>query len=1426
MSDNITEIILPLWVDPTHIESFVHHAAAELEVEDDKRWQLKDYVILDSSRKNKNVVHSVIFAYKIHENQVLFNKYFPRVDIGKFSNMDQRIKETYSSKSICKDPIMPSSVTTLLKKVVIYFSLNGTYDLSYTFNKIKISERFPYANYKVFQKVNDTFQAVSIIDEICSPDPNKIFVIDNTHEGLKPQRFVTFYTDNGSLITRPYIEETSQLNNKSMTQIIDCASAEVNREASANVNQDIMNWKSYFNSIREPIEISRSQTRTDDGKITLENGIYQLHRKLVSDSMGSARERKEFLTSLLGREAVYQRHSSGKTHLEMIYLDTNVNISIFLDILQDYMAELRNKNILEERDVLEADERSKFVHEGKNIESEGQTGAFTLRFANGSISVNLRPGTKKSFSLPYLKATVKAATSTKALYMMSVFGCVLKKYYEDAETYAELYASVLGTKDQPFDVDINLEKKVSCSDIEATTKRDYAALTDKDARKMCKANGCGPPGPDGKCTENSEMEKWRAEGTNYKRTVQAGSGGRRRTPLVVSGQRLKDILRDHELPPGSYAQYPRDEDKYLLCPDIGSDNPASDYRYISMTKVPGNCDGALVPACGNTDNKEKLSEGWNLYGSKLNQKNLRTKTYYQYDFLFLKEGQTFQDLVEGMGQMGIALIGYHLVYNAEESKFKWQLYESSCGISKKKKKKKKDTRFLQINPVKISNEVRGAFYICTSKRKKTKNDRQLFSLKVYIGLDSMDNKDVESDITKKIKEYCENAAGEVRVSQRSKDQLKTNSELASSKAALPGILGKLPTNLTALLRFLSIKHSDDELTEWRRIGVGDNAKVSVINCLLLAVTGDVSRYKTSYAARESLRRKVREYGIEKCMGLIAVSAGIKSPEDLDQYIKSGNLNIREIHPLLESLWKMNIIVTGRYWTESNKGQFKLPFHKNFYHPSGRGGTTKMYKRTIVIYEHCGRPDSCCEYVCELVRFKKAGKSTYTLPEDFGRELRTIWLNSSKSFAVQDRTRDASAFASPRPISLKIEDWSEWKVLLGDGDLIGFQKDGVDFYPLLRFMTPLPLELGASSTVQTKEDIIQVINDCDGTVIKETQHSVKCTIKEVELEAPIRSENSMIKLRINKRIGSSLFGYAMFKHSENLDTPLENLFVKIEDEDPSEKIYTSLLPPPEEAMMGDKIKIFAQFGDFDKIVAKLGRNIQIYQEKYPKDVEKWKTRKVIPGFYTDVIDFTQSAGTVITKWKGLKRLFNGALYTFPLFNTESTYYLKSNRLTKGKVCLARTFNLRDFNFVSLKYWLESVNANEVLDFMSLVIDKFANKAKYLGEFRGPEPMNLAVDLRVRGTEHKREFQIPVVDRYVEPNACLTGLNFVKYPSNGRMVAFLYTDYSELVCEEDSSDSSGSGSDSGSDDDDSSGSESGGDDDPESGEDPLSSSGSDE
>ena len=276
---------------------------------------------------------------------------------------------------------------------------------------------------------------------------------------------------------------------------------------------------------------------------------------------------------------------------------------------------------------------------------------------------------------------------------------------------------------------------------------------------------------------------------------------------------------------------------------------------------------------------------------------------------------------------------------------------------------------------------------------------------------------------------------------------------------------------------------------------------------------------------------------------------------------------------------------------------------------------------------------------------------------------------------------------------------------------------------------------------------------------------------------------------------------MFKYSENLDTPLADLFVKIEDEDPPEEIYTSLLPPPDDAMMDDKIKIFAQFGDFDKIVAKLGRNIQIYQEKYPKDVENWKTRKVIPGFYTDVIDFTQSAGTVITGWKGLKRLFNGALYTFPLFNTESTYYLKSNRLTKGKVCIARTFNLRDFNFVSLEDWLKSVNAIKVLAFMSSVITKFANKAKYLGTFRGTEPMNVAFADDENDWEFK--FQIPVVDSYVEPNACLAGLNFVEYPSNGRMVAFLYTDYSELVCEDDSS---GSESDSDSGSGDSSGSES--------------------
>ena len=55
------------------------------------------------------------------------------------------------------------------------------------------------------------------------------------------------------------------------------------------------------------------------------------------------------------------------------------------------------------------------------------------------------------------------------------------------------------------------------------------------------------------------------------------------------------------------------------------------------------------------------------------------------------------------------------------------------------------------------------------------------------------------------------------------------------------------------------------------------------------------------------------------------------------------------------------------------------------------------------------------------------------------------------------------------------------------------------------------------------------------------------------------------------------------------------------------------------------------------------------------------------------------------------LFDGKLYSFPLFNTK-TYYLRNKKLTDGKVCLARTFNLKTFEsrgFDELKAWLKTM-----------------------------------------------------------------------------------------------------------------------------------------
>jgi hypothetical protein len=909
--------------------------------------------------------------------------------------------------------------------------------------------------------------------------------------------------------------------------------------------------------------------------------------------------------------------------------------------------------------------------------------------------------------------------------------------------------------------------------------------------------GCGPPAQDGRCTKNSELEAWRGEGMNYKRTVQKGGGtgpsSRERTPLVVSRQRLEEMLSEvnedgnpkYIIPDGSYAEFPSNSGKYLLCPDVGSKNNNDDYQYISVTKVPGNCDGALVPACGKTDNKDKLSEGFNLYGANLRKKNLRTKTYYKSDHLRLKEGKTLEELVDGFQIFGFVLIGYHVTYDKERKRFVWRLYRKDGS---------KELSFL-LDPEKITpiREPTGAFRIEFNTgrqkkgKKKSRSKRTTFTIIFHVGLDSFNSERKSEGKKNKIDIFTDDIKAElkkyvvkVNLLKPNIEGLKSNSELTSSKLALPGIVGKLPLNLKAILRFLTIKCKTDT-TEWRRIGVGDYHDVSIINCLNLAETENVAAYKTSRGARETLYDKCVDIGLDNCLGLVAVSAGISTVSALKEYINNPRqvFNVRELHPLLEYLWEFNIIITGRYWTESDKAQFKLPYHKNFYYPY------KNYGRTIIVYEHCGRPDSCCEYVCELVQFQYGGKRSFVLGNEcFQEELRNIWIRSEKSFA---RT-GGDNFKPLRPVKIGDIESENWKVLLGDGELIGLQYDNVDFFPH-DFMTPLPFPIGKPSAIQSAKDIERVVRATGGEKLRENEHKIDCKILDIRLEAPVRKvSDTRYKLRVNHRIASVLLGYAMFQYSsasEDLtrDERLD-LFIRIEGGPSDTDIYTSKLPPPPEALH-EKIVIYEDFGNYDEIVEKLTERIVYYEKKFPLYIQDFSQLRVIPWYYSSVESFSQSSGVIITEWMKLFPLFNGKLYTFPLFNIgtghgEQTYYLRNPLLTQNEVCLARTFSLRDFSLDNLKTWLDVTGED-----LKIVRDIWANfrQHKTLANLLQNDE-DIKQELQDKEKRRVAFLSVPTVRDFVSPNNYMNGLNLVKYPDNNRMVAFI-CDKIEVESEEEES-----------------------------------------
>jgi len=1379
---NPKEIILPIWLNTRNTNDVAKYIEENNLVEDFRPWELKYHVILDSEilperSWDGKIKHKVFFLKDfVRQNKLSEAKNYFTVleDEEKAQEIITAMNEELGApgeldeyKKLCESTglFLPNSVNVTSKEIKIFFDLRETKSLDFLFDQLTISELFPYANHRKFQKMSDSFPVFKMPKNL-KPETSKIKCIMSLDTSIRAERFVSILNASAKSLAFDGSKTTgSDIN--AMTEIIDCDA--LLRTELSSIEKSIpkvTEWKKYKENltVKPCIEIS---VEKNSYVLTMKTRTQEENYKLLLESL--------FSNSVEDMRPNIKYTLSGKSFLLARYMDVSLNVDIFLDIMNDYLRELIASNTIESGDFLVSDERNKFVRFYQNYPN--QKGSFILRSKNErtTIHVKTNPATRQAESLnrPSLSVRIESTDSAHSLYMLAVFGCFLARYYEKAKEYQDIYAAF------GVNTPLHLERMKECSEIQASSELNQKAIFDKKANKTCMDQGCGPVAQDGKCTSNTKLEGWTDPKINYKRTCQNAKKGISRTPLVVSQERLVQMIEDDlYFPEGSYTEFPKNSGKFLVCPNIGTPNKRGEFSYISVTRpTAGKEIYPVVPCCAKTNPSDNLTEGINLFTGNLHKIRLRTQNNIKFSNIKTSY-EKLQKFIANLQDMEFSFIGNVLVYNKDKGEF-------VIKVTTTKKRKSLNLEF-SSNILKDITRPLGAFKI---NLQKVKGKEITFDLILYVEQDAIiDEKSDEIPTEDKISSNLITIAdesgiqlGDYAVNQ---DSLKSNDDLTTSTVAKAGAFGLLPVNIGRLLKLMTIKNRKD-YSMWRRMGVGEFSDVSIINCVVVALAQrGIEEYLTSKQARNLFLKKIKRSGGVNCIGLIVNSTGIKTLEDLERYIKTSNLSPREILPLIEYLWEINIILISRDWNESPDAQFVLPYHKNSYFKY------KNYERTIIVYEHSGKKSSQDNNVCELVYHKTELEENTAILSDplFNKNLLSFWLRSQISFV-----RNGENFSNSRKIKNTEFDPNVWSVIPGDSELIGLRAKSITFFPD-NFLPPLPLPVSEMSIYQDSKSIKSVVRNLGGEILAENSANLTCKINSIIMTCPIidSKEDKIYRVRENQKIARILLGYVLYQFSLLLaDGDQEdinvNSVIERSEEDYTPGLYSSELPPPFESLSGSKVKIFSQFGDFDQIKNKIEGQLFYWLKFKSKELEDYKKLRTVPNFYNLATDYKQHPDSFISIFKGSAAdeeisvpLFDGKLYAFPMFNTK-TYYLRNKKLTDGKVCLARTFNLKAFEsrgFDELKAWLKTMpdmtKAFKAINKLGEYETSWASKKSIFVLVECESEFEVCYDYEEDVDNVYRNVIVLKVDtiaNFKKPNMFLHGLNLVKYPNNNRIVAFI-------------------------------------------------------
>ena len=1024
---NAIDFCIPFWINPRNPIDMASYMSRHISEEKTVRARAKRYFkILNSkpNRKKQCMEYRIIFA------QTLVNKGLDLSDIRKFftnsismnvlkdmkdNSLGDFTRSKFDLKKYEETAILPNTVSVVSVGQESRFTITGNTTgsanlrLASLFNEALLSDNVPFLQFSRFQKQRDDF-VIPFGMKFTQNFSNKN---SKTIQGLyrigtvKGKRYITVDTGSGF---------------QKMSRIIDCVfpprslgKSDESDNYEQQVRQGVIEWNEYVEDLFY-MEI----------RITGQEFVLDIFAKPETEFANS----ETILKSLFGENVKITNIRNHRIELKSTYPSLGLNSDVFLDIvLNDPVFKSGGENIL-----YIGDERKSAHFSGKYPKEI--KGSFVLYSADdlnkkkwGKISVNQRPGTKKTGNLPYIETLVRARNFGEAYYLSSLFDLALDEYSKKATSLQEEYA-VVG-----IDVVIPPIESQNCEETIGS-------------KRECEEKGCGPPSPSGNCTINVNSTDWSRD--NYARSCQ-NHDGVSRVPLVVSGleafrkgYKVKGEDRSY-----TYGEFPKESGQYLVCPNA-TNLKALNYPYLSFTPGRKNKEFPLLPCCVMEDSRISPSEGYNRYYANLMQLNLKTNNYIQFSNI---KGNVL-DLIKHMQGMGFSLIGYALVEgeNGETLHLLEQVVKRKRSKGKIPLKLGEEIPLSTLSPPEVAS---GAFLLA-------KNGEE-WNLRIFLGQDSFsDEKETIESLSEQLNDYDWTSIS------TSYHDPKKNADLKSEKVAPYGRRGKLPNTIERFLSLAMMRYGssqDQSLREWLRIGVGEDPSVSLINCVVAAERPQFEAGKTSQDARNDLWQRIEEYGVDRSISLLCPSMGVMSHKDFRNFVFHENIDPLSVHALIQSLFEMNIVMISRDFFESPLPRFVLPYHGSVFVPQ------RPYDRTIIIYIHAGRDSDrfVSENTCELVI-----NSGAVFVGDFASYVRKAWLNTEESFRKTQLSFQHISNLGGKNLREFGNDWSQ---LINDtGEAIGLKyQDRVNFYTK-ESLPPSVLPISNPSPSQSEKEILDVINE--------------------------------------------------------------------------------------------------------------------------------------------------------------------------------------------------------------------------------------------------------------------------------------------------------------------------------------------------------------